>query len=199
MNFHDLINKINDLDKNVQNLNEVKSNSMVVSDMDLNAVRALSGISEGCGDMMPGSSSMNSTPVTMNVSMNASGKESIRDLLSLISDKAPDDSDDMMAPNAPTGVVISTGDDEMGGDEMGDEPGSNPMASMKKELGIDELYANAPEEDIKPMSAVTPTGDDMASKGGEAPKVNGGGNPMQTMSEQLMMELTKLYNEVKSR
>lgn len=64
-------------------------------------------------------------------------------------------------------------------------------------IGMEE-FANEPEEKIAGVDAVTPTGDDLLSKGMEAPKVNGGGNPL-GVSESLVSRLSDLYNEVKSR
>lgn len=66
----------------------------------------------------------------------------------------------------------------MGDDDIGEEYGN----SMQGDAG--------PE--VMPVAAVTPTGNDMFSKGKEAPKVNGGGNPM---AEQL----AELYADVKAR
>jgi len=66
-------------------------------------------------------------------------------------------------------------------------------------VGLEQM-ANAPDEQTAGLGAVTPTGDDLHSKGGEAPKVNGGGNPMQRgVSEGLLDQLNNLYQEVKLR
>jgi hypothetical protein len=50
-----------------------------------------------------------------------------------------------------------------------------------------------PDEKYGDVSAVTPTGDDLASKGDEAPKKNGGGNPMESIRRQLDAR----YREIK--
>jgi hypothetical protein len=66
-------------------------------------------------------------------------------------------------------------------------------------VGLEQM-ANAPAEQTAGIDAVTPTGDDLHSKGSEAPKVNGGGNPMQRgVSEGLLDQLNNLYQEVKLR
>ena len=66
-------------------------------------------------------------------------------------------------------------------------------------VGLEQM-ANAPDEQIAGIDAVTPTGDDLHSKGSEAPKVNGGGTPMQRgVSEGLLDQLNNLYQEVKLR
>lgn len=180
MNFQQLIGRIGDLDKPVQHLKEEKFATVVKSEFDLNAVKKLSGLPEstveGCG-MPPMSAPMppRDEPVTMNVTMNARGGDSIRDLLDILTGKT--NSDDSAAMQGPKGVIIST--------------------SGPEDIDIDEKYANEPNIEIKPVSDVIPTGDDMHSKGREAPKVNGGGNPMQR--EGLLTQLTNLYQEVKSR
>jgi hypothetical protein len=64
-------------------------------------------------------------------------------------------------------------------------------------VGMEE-FANSPNEQTAGIDAVTPTGDDLHSKGSEAEKVNGGGNPMQKgVSESLLAQLNSLYQEVK--
>jgi len=50
-----------------------------------------------------------------------------------------------------------------------------------------------PEEKYGDVSSVTATGNDLASKGKEAPKVNGGGNPM----ESIRAQLDARYKEIK--
>jgi hypothetical protein len=180
MNFQQLIGRIGDLDKPVQHLKEEKIATVVKSELDLNAVKKLSGLSEAtveeCG-MPPMGAPMppRDEPVTMNVTMNARGGDSIRDLLDILTGKVGGADDDAM--QGPKGVVIGTGG-----------PG---------DIDIDEKYENEPDVEIKPVADVIPTGDDMHSKGGEAPKVNGGGNPMQR--EGLLTQLNNLYQEVKNR
>ena len=50
-----------------------------------------------------------------------------------------------------------------------------------------------PDEKYGDISSVTATGNDLASKGKEAPKVNGGGNPMESIRQQLDAR----YKEIK--
>ena len=51
--------------------------------------------------------------------------------------------------------------------------------SHEVEMGEAEgEYANVPKEKMQPMSTQLAQGNDMHSQGAEAPKVNGGGNPM---------------------
>jgi hypothetical protein len=110
--------------------------------------------------------------VTMNVSMNGSGAGGIRDLMNILRNLESKPEPDF--PSEPSISVIKKID-------------------KKPILGAEE-FANSPDEKVAPMSAVIPTGDDLHSKGKEAPKVNGGGNPLS-----LAARLESLYNEVKSR
>lgn len=76
---------------------------------------------------------------------------------------------------------------------LGDEP---PNDKLLGEIPADDQWSNSPDEKMAKLAAVIATGDDLASKGKEAPKVNGGGNPMQ---ESLMDKLSAMYEEVKTR
>ncbi len=189
MNFTNILTKINDLDKPIQTLTEVKETVLVKSEMDLNAVKKLSGINESvykqveeCG-MMPPMSSRPETPVTMNVSVNATGTESIRDLLDILKGADIDRGGD--AVSGPAGVVVGIGKSDMDSDDM--------------EIGEENL-ANEPDEEYADVDAVTRTGNDLHSHGdNEVEKVNGGGNPYTNVSEQLKQQLKNLYSEVKSR
>ena len=69
---------------------------------------------------------------------------------------------------------VGQGDQPLMGDDVGEE------------------YQNEPEPEVAPVDAVLPTGNDMHSKGAEAEKVNGGGNPLQA-------QLAELYSQIKER
>jgi hypothetical protein len=74
----------------------------------------------------------------------------------------------------------------------GDEP---LMGDEEEEYAAEEFGNELPGDagsQVKPVAAVTATGNDMFSKGKEAPKVNGGGNPMES-------QLAELYAQVKAR
>ena len=84
------------------------------------------------------------------------------------------------------------GDDEMSGPEGDvDNDGDHDMNDHEKEK-VDE-FDNEPNPQTTGYGSMTPTGDDLASKGREAPKVNGGGNPMQKTMEQLQKDLFADY------
>jgi len=185
MDFNKLYKKIADLDQGRQILKE--SEQPV----------------EECGMMgMSPMGGMDDRPTTMSVNMNASGAEGIRELLNILQGKGDDG---LGGPDGgPAGVLIGM-DGPDGGDEMGpdgapdmhgddEEPGQKPMLGKGPEM--DEEYANSPQPEMSGVDTVIPTGDDMNSKGREAPKVNGGGNPL---AENLRGKLTALYHEIKTR
>lgn len=189
MDFNKLYKKIADLDQGRQILKE--------SEQPI----------EECGMMsMSPMGGMDERPTTMSVNMNASGAEGIRELLNILQGRGDDMPGGMDGPDGgPAGVLIGMdgpeGGDDMGPDgapdmhDQGDEmPDKKPMLGKGPEM--DEEYANAPQPEMSGVDAVTPTGDDMFSKGREAPKVNGGGNPL---AENLRGKLTALYNEIRSR
>jgi hypothetical protein len=62
------------------------------------------------------------------------------------------------------------------------EPAPSSGCAMADAMSaMSEEYDNSPDETVYGVDSAFPTGDDLASKGREAPKVNGGGNPMTTM------------------
>ena len=206
MNFHNILNKIDQYDKPVTQLKEVKSNAPL-KELDLKSIKKLSGLNESavaeCGmpPMMGGMPS--SPPVTMNVSVNASGTENIRDLLDLLKGGDMMGGDD--AVSGPVGAVLSIGGEEESpmdmltrdDDERGEEDGE--MFGDEEEVEIEE-YANSPEEEYAGDEVTKMKGNDLHSHGGnEAPKVNGGGNPYTVTSESLKSQLHNLYQEVRNR
>lgn len=70
--------------------------------------------------------------------------------------------------------------------------GQEPNVGGHDQPLMGDSYENEPEPEVAPVSAVLPTGNDMHSKGGEAEKVNGGGNPLQA-------QLAELYADIKAR
>ena len=206
MNFQNLLSKIDQYDKPITQLKEVKSNAPL-KELDLKSIKTLSGLNESavaeCGmpPMMGGMPS--SPPVTMNVSVNASGTENIRDLLDLLKGGDMMGGDD--AVSGPVGTVLSIGGEEKSpmdmlardDDERGEEDGE--MFGDEEEVEIEE-YANSPEEEYAGDEVTKMKGNDLHSHGGnEAPKVNGGGNPYTVTSESLKSQLHNLYQEVRNR
>jgi hypothetical protein len=159
-------------------------------------------IVDECG--MPGMENMPSSmmgvpkqqdTVSMNVSMNGAGAGGIRDLMAILRniEDGADGPDSMR----------SDGSGPMGSDDM-DVIVKKMAPSMDM---IDDDLANQPDEIYGDIDAVTGTGNDIHSKGAEAPKVNGGGNPMKVAqgetfklpSGNLKIKLESLYQEIKSR
>jgi len=182
MNFEDLYKKIASLDTPAKEVPEVEE--VVIAEDAIDPVVQLrrdlgldlfteSAVAE-CGDMpVMGGMDMGAPKqqdnVSMNVSLNGSGAGGIKDLMAILKG-------------------IEAGDEKavavnIDGGDMGD-----------LENAFDEEFANAPQEQVAPIDAVLQTGDDLHGQGAEAPKVNGGGNPMQ---ETLMTQLSRLYTEVK--
>lgn len=147
--------------------------------------RKIQAIDEGtsveeCGGMMSGPMSppKQSDSVTMNVSMNGSGAGGIKDLMSILKN------------------IEQSGGPSADDEKLFGEPGSD----MGKEPVMGDDYANDASNTVTlDIDAVTPTGDDLHSKGTEAEKVNGGGNPMQPgLGESLTTRLLDMYNEIKN-
>lgn len=110
-----------------------------------------------------------------------------------------------MAPKQPDNVTMNVsmnGSGSGGIKDLLDILRNIEKPSMGKDadavmVGMEE-FANEPNSQVAGTDAVTPTGDDLHSKGAEAEKVNGGGNPMQPgVSESLVSRLAKMYDEIK--
>ena len=218
MNFQNLLSKIDQYDKPVTQLKEVKTNAPL-KELDLKSIKTLSGLNESavaeCGmpPMMGGMPS--SPPVTMNVSVNASGTENIRDLLDLLKGGDMMGGDD--AVSGPVGAVLSidgeeehgeeenpldmlTRDDDDRGEEDGKMFGDEEEVEEEADGAGFDRASTTPDPQTAPLGAAFPKGNDMHSKAGnEVPKVNGGGNPYTVTSESLKSQLHNLYQEVRSR
>jgi hypothetical protein len=157
-------------------------------------MKKMKAIDEGqsvdeCGAMPIGISGPSEQPdnVTMNVSMNGSGAGGIRDLMAILKNIENNEHD-----HGHSDILV--------GEPSEEEPIMGAIVqSMGHEHDMGEEYENSVEGGSEPevygIDAVTPTGNDLASTGGnEYPKVNGGGNPMQ---EALVSRLAQLYDEIK--
>jgi hypothetical protein len=135
-----------------------------------------------CGEMplLSHSAPGQSNSVTMNVSMNGSGAGGIRDLMAILKN-IEDAGEPAHEPHGAADMIVGMDD-----------------AEMEEEIdGGFQSATTEPSEETAGIDAVTRTGNDLASKGSEAPKVNGGGNPF--VKEGLLNHLTNLYKEVKER
>lgn len=201
MNFQELLSRINELDQRVtEEPNEGNAYGQAVQNTPPGEEIKIDGkgtgdikreevVADECG-MGPSSPMGQQDNVNMSVNMNGSGAGGIRDLLDIL--KNLDGGQGEHGDGHDLGDLI---------DKM-DEPDMPPPMGMKKPIVVGddvpvEEFANEPDEMYAPAKAVTPTGNDIHSKGAEFPKVNGGGNPM-TM-EALVRRLDTLYQEVKSR
>jgi hypothetical protein len=186
MNFQELYNKIKALDEGT-GVMAAPSSPQIPTDGnaqlecgDMPGKPNLPGDDEllttECGDDMGPDHAMSapkqSDSVTMNVSMNGSGSGGIKDLMNILK-------------NIEQGA--SRG-----------EPAGDVVLGMDEEQADGEFQSatTKPQEQEYDLDIMTRTGNDIHSKGKEAPKMNGGGNPMQ---EALIRKLSDHYAQVKAR
>jgi len=209
MDFNKLYKKIAALDQGRQILNE---SEQPVEECGMMGMSPLGGMDE--------------RPTTMSVNMNASGAEGIRELLNILQGKGDDGGMGMDSPdNAPAGAIVSIGSDgpddgpDMGPDgsldmhDHGDEPSDDDMGDDEepdgkkpmfgREPDMDEEFANEPQERMAAgfdrMAGTDGSGQGLDRPKKTFPKVAGGDNPMQQMSENLRYRLMNLYKEIKVR
>jgi hypothetical protein len=123
--------------------------------------------------------------------MNGAGPGGIRDLLDILRniEQGSDDSE-----GTDLGDLIGAMGDDPHGDNMHSKVA---VVDSDMEMPVGE-YANSPDEMYADVSDVTPTGNDIHSKGAEAEKVNGGGNPF-GVDEEMINRLTSMYESIKNR
>jgi hypothetical protein len=197
MNFNELMQKMRDLDAPVseelkggqKELDTDKDGDIEADDLkDLRDKKVDEDLVDECGmGSMPSMSSGQQDNVNMSINMNGAGPGGIRDLLDILRniEQGSDDPD-----SGELGDLIGA---------MGDEPHSKvAVIDGEEEMPVDE-FANSPDEMYADVGDVIPTGDDMHSKGAEAPKVNGGGNPFGVNEEELIARLGSLYETIKNR
>lgn len=142
---------------------------------------------EECGmDMMPRpmSAPKQSDSVTMNVSMNGSGSGGIKDLMQIL--RNIESGSEPTNPH-PVDARALFGDESVSEEQQAAHDGKFGDATTR------------PNEVTLDIDSVVPTGNDMHSKGGEAEKVNGGGNPYNSLDESLKFKLFNMYNEIKGQ
>lgn len=126
--------------------------------------------------------------VNATVNINGQGAGGIRDLLKILSNL-----EDKSAP------LYHDAEDDilLGADKVATEPEYDDENILDDDYGNSAKYSSGP---IKyNVSAVTRTGNDLASKGLSARKENGGSNPFFNLDESLLGKLQSLYTEVKTR
>lgn len=174
MNFLDLYKRIHTLDEGLsQGDMSVQAIGAAPSNPELTSEEMCT---ECGGDMPPhpAHAAGQSDSVTMNVSMSGSGKGGIRDLINVLQNI------EHGVENKDVAVI------------------SNPSSGIELPMMGDD-YANEPAPETSEIDAVMSTGDDLHSKGLEAEKQAGGGNPWNQMdiSESLVKKLSDHYDEVK--
>jgi hypothetical protein len=153
-------------------------------------------------------------PVTMSVSLNASGKEHVDDLINMMKNAgmgaAEPVSAKMLSPRMDMERLSSImGEPDMGPemeeleDEIGEEEGPCPECGMEPcECDhAEEGYANEPDPQYGDMSDAIPNGNDLNRKKGAYKVVAGGDNPMEyTMEvESIKAALLKALTEKKAK
>jgi hypothetical protein len=139
-----------------------------------------------CSEEMPAAIIQGGHPpdesLNMNLTINSKGADGIRELIDVLKGIGSDTSSE------PT---HSHHDDKklLGNDEA--------------DIVIGDSFGNSKQGDtgshVNNLDSMFPVGDDMFSKGGEAPKQAGGGNPWNIRHESLVNHLASLYEDVKER
>jgi len=159
-----------------------------------------------CGMMPMGGMNDHHTPASINITADSGDELSamLRDIMTLAGQGHHDHGDDIAEPMdmpgdaAPPAEVSTDGSDGMDGDN------TDIMRSMIDKLnpGDDEEddevkeFDNEPDPETSGYDSMTPTGNDMNSKGdSEASKVNGGGNPYTRTMEQIETDLFAEYRK----
>ena len=116
-------------------------------------------------------------PVTMSVSLNASGKDHVADLLDMMKNAG------MQAAEPVSAKMLSPRMDMERLSGIMDEPGFDdkelPLPKGdEEEIETDEDYANAPDEEYGDIEDVTASGDDLHKSKKSYKAAAGGDNPM---------------------
>jgi hypothetical protein len=202
MNFNELFQKMRELDQPViEEPNEGNAYGQAVQNTTPGEEIKIDGkgtgdikreevVTDECGMGPMGQMNAQQDNVNMSVNMNGAGAGGIRDLLDILKN--------LDGGSGEHGDAHDLGDliDKMDGPDMPAPVSMKKPIVVGDDMPVDE-FANEPDEMYAPVQAVTPTGNDIHSKGAEFPKVNGGGNPM--AMESLVSRLDSLYQEVKSR
>jgi hypothetical protein len=139
-----------------------------------------------CGDM-PAAIIQGGPPaeqsLNMNLTINSKGADGIRDLIDVLKGIGSNDSHEPAHSH-------HDDDEKLFGNDDAD-------------IVIGDSFGNAKHGDkgshVSKLDSMFPVGDDLSSKGGEAPKQAGGGNPWNIRHESLVNHLASLYEDVKDR
>jgi hypothetical protein len=112
-------------------------------------------------------------PVTVNVSMNASGKEHVADLLDMMKNAGLGGAEPVSAKTLSPRMDMERLSAMMG--EPGDEP---EMEEVEDEIEVEGDYANEPDAQYGDMSDAIPDGNDLNRKKKSYAATQDGDNPM---------------------
>ena len=144
------------------------------------------GMTEMPAAALPAPEQHEGNPVTVNVSMNASGKEHVADLLDMMKNAG-------LGGAEPVGAkMLSPRMDMERLSAMMDEPGDEPeMEEVEDEIEVEGDYANEPDAQYGDMSDAIPDGNDLNRKKKSYAATQDGDNPMavEAIKSQLLAAL----------
>lgn len=146
------------------------------------------GMTEMPAAALPAPEMDKGNPVTVNVSMNASGKEHVADLLDMMKNAG------MSAAEPVSAKTLSPRMDMERLSAMMDEPGDEPeMEEVEDEIEVEGDYANEPDAQYGDMSDAIPDGNDLNRKKKSYAATQDGDNPMavEAIKTQLMAALSE--------
>ena len=140
----------------------------------LESIDALEG-PMGMPPSLPAPEMDKGNPVTMSVSLNASGKDHVADLLDMMKNAG------MSAAEPVSAKMLSPRMDMERLASIVGEPQDEPeMEEVEDEIEVEGDYANEPDAQYGDMSDAIPNGNDMHKKKKSYPATAGGDNPMNT-------------------
>ena len=153
------------------------------------------GMTEMPGEMPPAPMDQGN-PVTVNVNMNASGKDNVADLLKMMQHAGLGDAEPVSAKTLAPRLDMERLRGIVDGPEM-DEPAMK-LPAPESDMEEDEGYANAPDEEYGDIEDVTASGDDLhkSKKGYKA--AAGGDNPM-SFEDEIKERLMAALDEKKAK
>ena len=153
------------------------------------------GMTEMPGEMPPAPMDQGN-PVTVNVNMNASGKDNVADLLKMMQHAGLGDAEPVSAKTLAPRLDMERLRGIVDGPEM-DEPAMK-LPAPESDMEEDEGYANAPDEEYGDIEDVTASGDDLhkSKKGHKA--AAGGDNPM-SFEDEIKERLMAALDEKKAK
>jgi len=153
----------------------------------LESIDALEG-PMGMPPSLPAPEMDKGNPVTMSVSLNASGKDHVADLLDMMKNAG------MSAAEPVSAKMLSPRMDMERLASIVGEPQDEPeMEEVEDEIEVEGDYANEPDAQYGDMSDAIPNGNDMHKKKKSYPATAGGDNPMavEAIKAQLMAALSE--------